>query len=352
MTEETKVTNPSRSTDFLPKQNPTLDILWGDSITALMRRNDVNEIYINEDGYVWYDSHTEGKVKSDIYLSPAKARVIIEAVAGQVQKIVNEDIPSISAEVSGYGARFQGELPPIVRNPEFNIRKKAIKIFTLEDYVKNRTLSEKYKDYLINAVKKRKNILVVGGTGTGKTTFLNATLDAISKLTPFHRIISLEDTPELQCSAPDYSAMYTKQDVGDTKFPPYDMTRLLADCMRRSPDRIVVGEVRDGCAYAMLKAWNTGHEGGCCTVHANSAEQGLDRIESLCYENKTCAGDVRRLIGEAIDVVVSIVYVRSSNGKKGRVIDDIIEVSSFDRGTQKYILHHIPNDPSFVGPTG
>lgn len=338
------MTDTAKPTDYLPKQNPALDILWGDDITALMRRDDVNEIYINQDGYIWYDSHIDGKRKTDIYLSPEKARTIIEVVAGQIQKIVNENIPSISAEVSGYGARFQGELPPIVRNPEFNIRKKAIKIFTLDDYVANGTLSQKYKDYLVEAIKKRKNILVVGGTGTGKTTFLNATLDAISKLTPYHRIISLEDTPELQCSAPDYSAMYTKQDVGDTKFPPYNMTRLLADCMRRSPDRIVVGEVRDGCAYSMLKAWNTGHEGGCCTVHANSAEQGLDRIESLCYEDKSAAGDIRRLIGEAIDVVVSIVYVRLAGGKKGRLIDDIIEVHSFDRSTQRYDLKHIPNE--------
>lgn len=338
------MTELSKPTDYLPKQNPALDILWGDEITALMCRDDINEIYINQDGYIWYDSHIDGKQKTQIHLSPEKARTIIEVVAGQIQKIVNENIPSISAEVSGYGARFQGELPPIVRNPEFNIRKKAIKIFTLDDYVTNGTLSKKYKDYLVEAIKKRKNILVVGGTGTGKTTFLNATLDAISKLTPYHRIISLEDTPELQCSAPDYSAMYTKQDVGDTKFPPYNMTRLLADCMRRSPDRIVVGEVRDGCAYSMLKAWNTGHEGGCCTVHANSAEQGLDRIESLCYEDKSAAGDIRRLIGEAIDVVVSIVYIRMPGGKKGRLIDDIIEVHSFDRSTQKYNLKHIPND--------
>ena len=341
MTDTSKKTDPK---SFLSKTNPSLEVLWGDKVTALMRRDDVNEIYINEDGYVWYDSHTDGKVKTSIYLNPITARAIIEVVAGQIQKIVNENIPSISAEVSGYGARFQGELPPIVRNPEFNIRKKAIKIFTLDDYVKNGTLSQTYKDYLVNAIKNRKNILVVGGTGTGKTTFLNATLDAIAKLTPDHRIISLEDTPELQCSAKDYSAMYTKQDVGDTKFPPYNMTRLLADCMRRSPDRIVVGEVRDGCAYSMLKAWNTGHEGGCCTVHANSAEQGLDRIESLCYEDKSAAGDIRRLIGEAIDVVVSIVYVRLPTGQKGRIIDDIIEVHDYDRSTQRYDLQHIPND--------
>lgn len=323
------------------KHNPALDVLWGPDMVKLMQRDDINEIYTNADGYVWYDSHVEGKIKSQIYLPPEKVKTIIEVVAGQLRKIVNETYPSISAEIAGYGARFQGELPPIVRNPEFNIRKKAIKIFTLDDYVTNETLSAKYKDFLVESIEKRKNILVVGGTGTGKTTFLNATLDSIAKLTPWHRIISLEDTPELQCNAKDYSAMYTQQDLGDTNHPAYDMTRLLADCMRRSPDRIVVGEVRDGAAYAMLKAWNTGHEGGCCTVHANSAEQGLDRIESLCYENRTAPSNVKRLIGEAIDVVVSIIYTRI-NGKKGRFVDDIITVDHYDIATQKYVISHVP----------
>lgn len=325
------------------KCNPALDVLWGPAIVKLMRRDDINEIYVNADGYVWYDSHVEGKIKTKLYLPPEKSKTIIEVVAGQLRKIVNESYPSISAEIAGYGARFQGELPPIVRNPEFNIRKKAIKIFTLDDYVKNGTLSQKYKDFLVKSIEERKNILVVGGTGTGKTTFLNATLDSIAKLTPWHRIISLEDTPELQCNAKDYSAMYTQQDLGDPNHPAYDMTRLLADCMRRSPDRIVVGEVRDGAAYAMLKAWNTGHEGGCCTVHANSAEQGLDRIESLCYENRTAPANVKRLIGEAIDVAVSIVYTRV-NGKKGRMVDDIIAVDRYDIAKQQYIFTHIPRD--------
>ncbi len=334
------------TTTEIPKKvkcNPSLDVLWGPDIVKLMRRDDINEIYVNADGYVWYDSHVDGKIKTNIYLPPEKTRTIIEVVAGQLRKIVNENYPSISAEIAGYGSRFQGELPPIVRNPEFNIRKKAIKIFTLDDYVTNGTLSQKYKDFLVESITKRKNILVVGGTGTGKTTFLNATLDSIAKLTPWHRIISLEDTPELQCDAKDYSAMYTQQDLGDTTHPAYDMTRLLADCMRRSPDRIVVGEVRDGAAYAMLKAWNTGHEGGCCTVHANSAEQGLDRIESLCYENRTAPANVKRLIGEAIDVVVSIVYTRV-NGKKGRIVDDIITVDGYDIATHQYKIAHIPRD--------
>lgn len=110
-------------------ENKTLDIMLGTQIVDLMHRNDVTEIYVNDDGHVRYMSHNEGKVKTNFVLKPEKILAIIELIAGQVGKVVNEEIPSISAEISGYGARFQGEISPIVRNPQFNIRKKAIKIF-------------------------------------------------------------------------------------------------------------------------------------------------------------------------------------------------------------------------------
>lgn len=321
-------------------ENRNLDVLLGTEVVELLHRPDITEIYVNDDGYIWYNSHEEGKVKSDIILSPENVQAVIELAAGQDGKIVNEDIPSLSTEIRGYGCRFQGEIPPIVRNPQFNIRKKATRIFTLDDYVNNGTLSAKYADYLKKAIADRKNILVVGGTGTGKTTFLNAVLDSIAKISPYHRIISLEDLPELQCPADDYSPMFTKQDTGSGGIK-YNMTRLLADCMRRSPDRIVVGEVRDGAAYTMLKAWNTGHEGGACTVHANSAEQGLTRIKSLAQEDPDAAGDIKELIGEAIDIVVSIVHVDLGGGRKGRRINDVIEVNGYDGIKDKYIIKHI-----------
>ena len=321
-------------------ENRNLDVLLGTEVVELLHRPDITEIYVNDDGYIWYNSHEEGKVKSDIILPPENVQAVIELAAGQEGKIVNEDIPSLSTEIRGYGCRFQGEIPPIVRNPQFNIRKKATRIFTLDDYVNNGTLSAKYADYLKKAIADRKNILVVGGTGTGKTTFLNAVLDSIAKISPYHRIISLEDLPELQCPADDYSPMFTKQDTGSGGIK-YNMTRLLADCMRRSPDRIVVGEVRDGAAYTMLKAWNTGHEGGACTVHANSAEQGLTRIKSLAQEDPDAAGDIKELIGEAIDIVVSIVHVDLGGGRKGRRINDVIEVNGYDGIKDKYIIKHI-----------
>lgn len=320
--------------------NQNLDVVLGAQVVDLMHRSDITEIYNNDDGFIRYQSHLEGKVKTNIHLSPAQYQAIIELVAGQVGKIANEDVPSLSAEISGYGCRFQGELPPIVRSPQINIRKKAVRIFSLDDYVQNRTLTTRYKAYIEEAIARRKNILIVGGTGTGKTTFLNAVLAAIARISPYHRIISLEDLPELQCPADDYSPMFTKQETGKDGIR-YNMTRLLADCMRRSPDRIVVGEVRDGAAYTMLKAWNTGHEGGACTVHANGAVEGLTRIKSLAQEDPDAAGDIKELIGETIDVVISITHVELGEGRKGRVVNDIIEVTGYDSRSDKYIIHHV-----------
>lgn len=323
-----------------PMRNPPVDENLGSNATALLHRKDVTEIYVNDDGYIRYQSYLDGKVKTTIYLPPDRIAAIIRFVAGQSGKIATADIPSVSTELQGYGARFQGELPPVVRNPQFNIRMRATKIFTLDDYVANGTLTPYYKTYIESAIQHRKNILIVGGTGTGKTTFLNAILDAIAHISPFHRIISLEDTPELQCPADDYSPMYTMQETNSQGIR-FNMTRLLADCMRRSPDRIVVGEVRDGAAYTMLKAWNTGHEGGACTVHANGAEEGLTRINFLAKEDPYAAGDLHGLIGEAIDVVISITHTDLGNGKRGRRVNDIIEVTRYDEKAGQYILRHI-----------
>ena len=169
----------------------------------------------------------------------------------------------------------------------------------------------------------------------------------MARLSPFHRIISLEDLPELQCPASDYSPMFTKQEINSDKSIKYNMTRLLRECMRRSPDRIVIGEVRDGCAYTMLKAWNTGHPGGACTVHANSAMSGISRIKSLAQEDPDSSGDIKELIGDAIDVIISIVHTDLGNGKRGRIVNEIIEVESFSEEKNTYITKVIPRKEQY-----
>lgn len=337
-------TNFSFNQDLIPSPNPTFDTALGADLVALLRRKDVTELYLNPDGCVWYLSYEDGKVLSSIRLDKKKALAIVQLAAGQAGKIVNEDIPDVDTEIPGYGCRFHGNTPPIVSAATFNIRKKASRIFTLTDYVAQGVLNKSYKEYLENAIISRKNILVVGGTGTGKTTFLNALLEAMSRLCPNHRIAAIEDLPELQCPAKDYLPKLTKQDIGRSGIR-YDQTRLLAGCLRESPDRIILGEVRDGAAFTMLKAWNTGHPGGVCTVHANSAEQGLSRIKLLAQEDPNAGGDLKELIGSAIDLVVCIVYIEYKDGRKGRRIEDIIEVKGYNSARDRYIIRSLAFRP-------
>jgi type IV secretion system protein VirB11 len=205
-------------------------------------------------------------------------------------------------------------LPPVSAAPCFSIRKPAARIYSLLDYVADGIMHAEVACALSMAVVDRRNILVAGGTSSGKTTLANALLAEMASLD--ERIILIEDTRELQCAAPDTVALRTRPGV-------VTMADLVRSTLRLRPDRIIVGEVRGGEALDMLKAWNTGHPGGIATVHANSARSALYRIEQLVAE---CVVTVpRRLIAEAIDMVVFI-----SGRGTGRRIESVAEVGGLD----------------------
>jgi type IV secretion system protein VirB11 len=201
----------------------------------------------------------------------------------------------VSAELPETGERFEGLMPPVSANPCFAIRKPAAKVYTLDNYVADRILSQIQADTLRRAVTERKNLVIAGGTSSGKTTLANALLAEVARLD--ERVILIEDTRELQCAAPDCVALRTKAGV-------VSLSDLVRSTLRLRPDRIVVGEVRGAEALDMLKAWNTGHPGGITTVHANSARAAVYRLEQLIQEAVVTAP--RRLIAEAIDLIVFI----------------------------------------------
>lgn len=259
----------------------------------------VVEIYVNSDQYLWIEWLGRGRERTNIVISESDSRKIIEMVASFCNTIANKDKPIISAELPFYGYRFEGSLEPVSPHPSFNIRKPAVSLYSLDDYVKDHIMTAHERNVLIKGIHDKKNILVVGGTGIGKTTLTNALLSEISTLGD--RILILEDTRELQCSAKDYEAFRTQDNVS--------MTDLVKSAMRRRPDRIVVGEVRDKSALDLLKAWNTGHPGGVCTIHANSAIGGLLRLEQLIQEAISTPQQV--LIGEAVDIVVFITRTKT-----------------------------------------
>jgi type IV secretion system protein VirB11 len=208
-------------------------------------------------------------------------------------------------------------LPPVVGAPTFTIRKRASQLIALDAYVASGVLSEGQADALRMAVASRRNIVVSGGTGSGKTTLANAVIAEVARVAPDHRLVILEDTAEIRCAAENAVALHTSDTV--------DMARLLKSTMRLRPDRIIVGEVRDGAALTLLKAWNTGHPGGITTVHANTAASALRRLEQLTAE--ASRQPMREVIGEAVDLVVSI-----ERTPTGRCVREILEVEGFVDG--------------------
>ena len=214
---------------------------------------------------------------------------------------------------------------PVVSSPAFAIRKRPEVVFTLDEYVERGILSAEMAEALRAAAVGRLNILIAGGTGSGKTTLANAIL--AEPAFAADRVVLIEDTAELQCVALDKVEMLTKRTE-----PQVSMTDLVRDTLRLRPDRIVIGEVRDGSALDLLKAWNTGHPGGLATIHANSAAEALTRLEDLIGE--VTQRVPYRAIAQAINMVVFIERTAS-----GRVVRSVSRVVGIEGGS--YLLEAV-----------
>ena len=224
----------------------------------------VVEVMVNPDGRIWIDRIGEGRSFTGKSLEPADADRILRLLADHAGEVVTRDRPRVSATLPQTGERFQGAFMPVVSSPAFAIRKRPEVVFTLDDYVRDGILTAAMAQILRGAARDRQNLLIAGGTGSGKTTLANAIL--AEPAFAADRVVLIEDTAELQCAALDKIEMLTKRTE-----PQVTMTDLVRDTLRLRPDRIVIGEVRDGSALDLLKAWNTGHPGGLATIHANSA---------------------------------------------------------------------------------
>jgi type IV secretion system protein VirB11 len=247
-------------------------------------------------------------------------------VATESTATVTRDNPTLAGTLPHWDARVQGWMPPAVTKPAFAIRKPSPVIFSLDDYVSKAVITEGQRDALTRAVLERKNILVGGGTGTGKTTFANALLEVMATQTS-HRLYIAEDRPELQCRAPNALFVRTVRDK-------YTLQAAVYDALRGRPDRIIVGELRDWTALDLLKAWNTGHEGGLATIHANDTPGMLDRVCQLIEERVYPAP--RRAVAEAIHVCVHLTL--DLRGLAGRRLSGLDRVAGYDTSSQRWVL--------------
>jgi P-type conjugative transfer ATPase TrbB len=299
---------------------------FGGAIAEWLADAEIIEIMLNPDGRLWIDRIGIGIADSGIILPPADGERIIRLVAHHVGTEVHAHSPRVSAELPESGERFEGLLPPVVVAPVFAIRKPAIAVFSLDDYVAAGIMSAAEAAILRVGVADRLNILVAGGTGTGKTTLTNALLAEIAGTAD--RIILIEDTRELQCTAPNLVAMRTKDGVAS-------LADLVRSSLRLRPDRIPIGEVRGAEALDLLKAWGTGHPGGIGTIHAGSALGALRRMEQLIQEAVVTVP--RALLAETIDLVA--VLVREGTGRR---IAELARIDGLDPATGEYrLISHI-----------
>lgn len=277
------------------------------------------EIMLNADGRLWQERLGE-KMQCIGALRVAQSEAIIKTIAGYHGKEVTRGKPVLEGEFPLDGSRFAGQLPPVVPAPTFAIRKRAVAIFALAQYVDAGIMTQAQHAALQTAVRNHRNILVIGGTGSGKTTLVNAIIHEMVVCDPGERVFILEDTGEIQCAAENFVQFHTSMDV--------PMTVLLKTTLRMRPDRILVGEVRGAEALDLLDAWNTGHEGGAATLHANNASAGLSRLRSLISRNEAAPAEIETLIGEAVHVVVHI--ARTPEG--GRRVHEILGICGYADG--------------------
>jgi type IV secretion system protein VirB11 len=278
----------------------------GPAIAGFLENPSIVEVMLNPDGRLWIDRLSDGLADTGERLSPADGERIVRLVAHHVGAEVHAGSPRVSAELPGTGERFEGLLPPVVAAPAFAIRKPAVAVFTLQDYVAAAIMTADQAEILRRAVADRRNILVAGGTSTGKTTLTNALLAEVSKSAD--RVVLIEDTRELQCAASNLVAMRTKDGVAT-------LSDLVRSSLRLRPDRIPIGEVRGAEALDLLKAWCTGHPGGIGTIHAGTAIGALRRLEQLIQEAVVTVP--RALIAETIDLVA----VLSGRGASRRLAE-------------------------------
>src|SRR5437879_500432 len=280
----------------------------------------VTEIYVRpQDGLVRFDTRSRGRIASGVSVAATRVEMFLNAVATSLGLTLGADHPGLEAELPAVGfrgSRLQGFVPPVTCAPAFTIRKPPAVVYSLDDYVAAGVISRAQRVEFRRAVREHQNILIAGGTNTGKTTLANALLKEITDLFPTERLVILEGTVELQCVAPDHLALRTS--------PTVTLAHLVKSALRTSPTRIVVGEVRGSEALDLLDAWATGHPGGVATVHASSPEGALLRLDRLAQR-----ANVPPQLHLVVEAVHLIAVLEGAHAR--RRLTELVRVDGLDR---------------------
>jgi type IV secretion system protein VirB11 len=326
---EVLVNAANRREDTAGRYGEMIARYLGPAILRAIADDDVTEIYLNpQDGAVRFDTRSRGRVESGARMDAHRVEMFLNAVASSLDLTLGADNPRIEAELpaAGFrGSRLQGFVPPVTPAPAFNIRKPPSIIYSLDDYAVAGIISLAQRAEFHRAAVEHRNVLIAGGTNSGKTTLANALLKEITDVFPSERIVILEDTVELQCAAQDHLALRTTPNV--------TLAQLVKSALRTSPNRIVVGEVRGGEALDLLDAWATGHPGGVATVHASSAEGALARLDRLAQ--RANVSPQRYLVAETIHLIAVI-----EGGNAGRRVTDLVRVEGVG-ADDRFVLHHL-----------
>ena len=308
--------------DYKSKIETALERYFGrDIMQYLLKEDDVIEIMVNDDNKLFIERLGGSEMEYVGDIKPHNTKAIINTLASYHEVVIDNEQTILECEIPFCGSRFLGKIPPTVSNPTMTIRKKPKKIYTLLNYLENNIITQSQYDTIIKAVKNRLNILLVGGTGTGKTTLANAIIDSMSIETPNDRILIIEDTAEIQCNAKNKVISRTTKKV--------TMQDLVKSSLRERPDRVLIGEIRGKEALDLITIWNTGHPGGIATIHADSAYKALARLERLLAQANSY--NMQEDIAQAINVIIFIKKI-----PKGRNVEEILEVKKYDKVNEKY----------------
>lgn len=356
---------------------------FGQSLTKFLDDKSIIEIYLNQDGFLRIEKFGEGRYLTNVRLTPTESESILKLVADFNKTVLTRENATISTVLPN-GERISGAIYDTVgHRPVFTIRKKSNVRFELDYYVKTGVITQEQKEYIEKQIRNKKNIIIAGNTSSGKTSFANACLKVIEnkelellkynykdnkavseylntiehldqlnkkKLTELNggmikeygeRIGIIEQVPELICNSTNIMNYVVTQHCSAL-----DLLRL---CMRMTPDRILYGELRTGEeTKELLKAWNSGHDGGVSTIHA-SVEKGsikaLDKMEQYLDELKLGLDSQRQLIGESVDVIIALARIGTETGGFERKLVGILEVEDYDKNAKQYVTKVIYQAP-------